>query len=102
MVTQLWCGINLFGEELGDMGELAADLDVGPDWDADEVAEVTQRLRVELLDVDGVDLRAEEAEPGSKGIGLLGIGGLIIRLAIVRMRPDLRSGARSLSPNCER
>jgi hypothetical protein len=70
------------------MGQLIADLDVAPDCDADELAEFTQRLREQLLDldVDSVNLVAEEAGPGAKGMGLLGIGGLIVRFSV---RSDL-------------
>lgn len=69
----------------GAKGELAASLDAGPDRDAEEVFELTQRLRDELLelDVDAVELEAGGAAPdGSKGPGLLAIGGLAIKFAL--------------------
>jgi hypothetical protein len=64
------------------LGQLTADIDGGPECDAEELAEVTQRLRTELLDldVDGVDLSGQAAEPGAKGFGLA-IGGLIVRFS---------------------
>ena len=66
-------------------GELAAVLDAGPDFDAEELLELTQRLRGELLelDVDAVALRTEgEVPEGAKGIELLAIGGLIVKFAL--------------------
>lgn len=69
----------------GAKGELAASLDAGPDHDAEEVFELTQRLRGELLelDVDTVELGSDgEAPEGSKGPELLAIGGLAIRFAL--------------------
>lgn len=65
------------------MGELTADLVVGPEYDSDDIADLTQRLRHELLDleVDSVVLHGQKPEPGSKGVGLLGIGGLIVRFS---------------------
>jgi hypothetical protein len=66
-------------------GELAAVLDAGPDYDAEELHELTQRLRGELLelDVDAVALRGEgDAPEGAKGIELLAIGGLVVRFAL--------------------
>jgi hypothetical protein len=69
----------------GAKGELAALLDAGPDQDAEEVFELTQGLRGELLelDVDTVELGTDgEAPDGSKGPELLAIGGLAIRFAL--------------------
>lgn len=65
--------------------ELTAQLDAGPNQDAEEVFELTQGLRGELLelDVDTVELGADgEAPAGSKGPELLAIGGLAIRFAL--------------------
>jgi hypothetical protein len=73
-------------------GELAAAIDAGPDHDAEELLDLTQRLRDELLelDVDEVALAREgEAPPGAKGIELLAIGGLVVRFA--RNAPILRA-----------
>lgn len=69
----------------GAKGELAALLDPGPDQDAEEVFELTQGLRGELLelDLDTVELASGgEAPDGSKGPELLAIGGLAIRFAL--------------------
>lgn len=71
---------------------LAALLEVGPDYDAGELLELTQRLRDELLelDVDSVVLAAYgEAPDGAKGAELLAFGGLAIQFA--RSSPVLRS-----------
>jgi hypothetical protein len=76
----------------GASGELAAAIDAGPDHDAEELLDLTQRLRDELLqlDVDDVALAREgEAPAGAKGIELLAIGGLVVRFA--RNAPILRA-----------
>lgn len=69
----------------GQQGELAAVLDAGPDSDAEELQELTQRLRGELLqlDVDTVAFETEgEAPEGSKGLDLLAMGGLVVQFAL--------------------
>jgi hypothetical protein len=69
----------------GAKGELAALLDAGPDQDAEEVFELTQRLRGELLelDVEAVELESGGTAPdGSKGPELLAIGGLAVRFVL--------------------
>jgi hypothetical protein len=66
-------------------GELAAVLDAGPDRDGEELFELTQGLREELLelDVDAVTLGSAGAAPdGSKGPELLALGGLAIQFAL--------------------
>lgn len=66
-------------------GRLVAELDSGSDDDADELADLTQRLRGELLDLDveAVELASgAEAPEGAKGLELLGIGGLVVRFAL--------------------
>jgi hypothetical protein len=63
---------------------MAAELDAGPDHDAGELAELTQRLRDELLelDVDAVEPATGGAAPeGAKGLELLALGGLVVRFA---------------------
>jgi hypothetical protein len=65
--------------------QLAAVVDAGPDSDAEELAELTQRLRGQLLelDVDAVEPATEgEAPAGAKGIELLAIGGLVVQFAM--------------------
>lgn len=77
---------------VGARGELAAVLDAGSDYDAEELHELAQRLRGELLelDVDAVGPGAHgEAPDGAKGAELLAFGGLSIQLAL--NSPVLRS-----------
>jgi len=69
----------------GSQAQLAAVLDAGPDSDAEELAELTRRLRGELLDldVDAVEPATAGAAPaGAKAVELLAIGGLVIRFAM--------------------
>jgi len=90
-------------------GEMAAVLDPGPDHDGEELFELTQGLRSELLelDVDGVALGSDGAAPdGSKGPELLALGGLAIKFmlnsAVLKSVVDTtvawlgRQGARSV------
>ena len=65
--------------------ELIAVLEAGVGYDAEELADLTERLGSELrdLDVDSVAAAADgEAPEGAKGIELLGIGGLVVRFAL--------------------
>jgi hypothetical protein len=65
--------------------QIAAELDAGPEHDAGELAELTQRLRDELLelDVDEVEPATGGAAPeGAKGLELLAVGGLVVRFAM--------------------
>jgi hypothetical protein len=67
------------------MGELEAVLDAGQDSDEEEILELTQGLRDELLelDVDAVGLAtAGEAPAGAKAPELLAIGGLAVEFAL--------------------
>jgi hypothetical protein len=76
----------------GASGELAAVLDAGADYEADELLELAQGLRGELLelDVDAVRLGIEGVAPdGAKGVELLAFGGLSIQFAL--KSPVLRS-----------
>jgi hypothetical protein len=57
---------------------------VGPDADAEDVAEATLQLRQELLDldVDAVEVpRAGEPPPGTRAVDLAAIGALVVTLA---------------------
>jgi hypothetical protein len=57
---------------------------VGPDADAEEVAEATLQLRRELLelDVEAVELpRAGEAPPGTRAVELAALGALLVTVA---------------------
>ncbi|MGB7685759.1 MAG: hypothetical protein WBL45_08245 [Solirubrobacterales bacterium] len=68
-----------------ELTELAAVLDAGPDYDSEELLELTQGLRGELLelDVDSVDLGSRgEAPEGAKGAEILAFGGLAIQFAL--------------------
>jgi hypothetical protein len=59
-------------------------LGVGPDSDAEEVAEATLQLRRELLelDVDAVEVpRAGEAPPGTRAVELAALGALAVTVA---------------------
>jgi hypothetical protein len=69
----------------GEQAQLAAVVDAGADSDAEELAELTRRLRGQLLelDVDAVEpATGGEAPTGSKGVELLAIGGLVIQFAM--------------------
>jgi hypothetical protein len=57
---------------------------VGPDADAEDLAEATLQLRRELLelDVDAVEVpRAGEPPPGTRAVDLAAVGALVITLA---------------------
>lgn len=57
---------------------------VGPDDDAEEIAEATIQLRRELLalDVDSVEVPAAgEPPPGSRAVDVAALGALIVHLA---------------------
>lgn len=65
--------------------ELAAVLDAGPDYDSEELLELTQGLRGELLelDVDAVGLESGgEASDGAKGAEILAFGELAIQFVL--------------------
>ena len=69
----------------GETGQLAAVVDAGADSDAEELAELTRRLRGQLLelDVDAVELATGgEAPRFPRGVELLAIGGLVIQFAM--------------------
>ena len=64
-------------------GELSVELHAASDTDAEELAELVGRLRAELLDLDVDAVRQAErgeAPEGSKGVGLLAAGALVVRL----------------------
>jgi hypothetical protein len=68
-----------------EQGELAIQIIGDPQADDEELAELTYRLRDELLvlDVATVEQEATGSAPAdAKGAGLLAIGGLIVRLAL--------------------
>jgi hypothetical protein len=60
---------------------LGIQVELGPDADAEEVAEATLQLRRELLDldVDSVDLAAAgQPPPGTRGVELAALGALLV------------------------
>jgi hypothetical protein len=62
-----------------------------PDADPEEVAEATLQLRRELLDLDvgTVEVpRTGEAPPGTRGVELAALGGLVVSMA----KPELLGG----------
>jgi hypothetical protein len=74
-------------------GELTAVVDAGPGYDAEELADLAQGLRGELLelDVETVTAASAGAAPeGAKGPELLIFGSLAIKLAALAS-PTLRS-----------
>jgi hypothetical protein len=63
---------------------LDVQVDLGSEAEAEEVAEATQQLRHDLLelDVDAVELaRAGEPPPGSKAVDLIALGSLVVTFA---------------------
>lgn len=75
-----------------DQSELAIEVKANSDTDDEELAELTSRLRAELLqlDVAAVESASDGQPPAdAKAIGLLAIGGLIVRFVL---RPDALRG----------
>ena|ERR1700689_5515306 len=70
---------------------LGVQVAVGPDGDAEEIAEATLRLRRELLDLD-VDVvevpGTGEPPPGSRAVDVAALGALLVHLA----DPDMLAG----------
>jgi hypothetical protein len=63
---------------------LGIQVEVGPDEDAEQVAEATLQLRRELLDLDveAVELpRAGEPPPGTRAVELAALGALVVTAA---------------------
>lgn len=84
------------------MAEHQATLDVqvavGPDSDADEVANATLQLRRELLhlDVDAVEVpRADEPPPGSKAADVMALGALVVHIADSQLLAAVVAAVRS-------
>ena len=69
-----------------EQGDLAVRLEGGPDLDDEELAELTRRLRSELLDLDVDDVVPEtasgDAPAASKGVAVGAIGGLLVQFAL--------------------
>jgi hypothetical protein len=71
------------GVMAAESAELSVELQVGPDTDADELAQLAGRLRAELLDLDVDAVRRPtrgEAPEDAKGAGLLAAGELLVGL----------------------
>ncbi len=77
---------------------LGISVGVGPDADAEEVAEATAQLRRELLDldVDAVELPpAGEPPPGSRAVDLAAIGALVVTVAQSPLLASVLAAVRS-------
>jgi hypothetical protein len=75
-----------------EQGELAIQIIGEPQADDEELAELSYRLRAELLELDVETVEQESTGPipaDAKGAGLLAIGGLIVRLTL---SPDALKG----------
>jgi hypothetical protein len=71
---------------------------VGPDAEAEEVAEATLQLRRELLDldVDAVELaRAGDAPPGTRAVELAALGALLVTAARSQLLGSVVAAVRS-------
>jgi hypothetical protein len=66
-------------------GELALEVKTLPGADAEEIAELVGRLRVELLDLDVEAVKPKTAgrsPEGAKGVELIAIGGLVVQFLL--------------------
>jgi hypothetical protein len=73
-------------------------VDLGPDVDAEEVAEVTLQLRRELLDLDVETVEAAPgpaAPPGSRGVELAALGALAVTVANSQLLPPVLSAVQA-------
>lgn len=77
---------------------LGVQVAVGPDGDAEEIAEATLQLRRELLDLD-VDAAevpgAGEPPPGSKAVDVATVGALVLNLADSQLLAAVVAAVRS-------
>ena len=77
---------------------LSVQVAVGPDGDADEVAQATLQLRRELLDldVDAVEVPgAGEPPPGSRAVDVAAVGALVVNLADSQLLAAVVAAVRS-------
>ncbi len=77
---------------------LGIQVELGPDVDAEEVAEATLQLRRELLDldVDSVDLAAAgQPPPGTRGVELAALGALLVSVTQSQMLAPVLAAIRS-------
>jgi hypothetical protein len=80
-------------------GELTVEVEAAADADFEELAQLTSRLRDELLglDVDAVQAASDgDAPDSSKGFALLAAGGLVVRFVLRRdLLESIIEGVRS-------
>ena len=77
---------------------LSVQVAIGPDGDAEEIAEATLQLRRELLDldVDAVDMPgAGEPPAGSKAVDVATVGALVLNLADSQLLDAVVAAVRS-------
>ena len=77
---------------------LSVQVAVGPDGDAEEVAQATLQLRRELLDldVDAVEVPgAGEPPPGSRAVDVAALGALVVNLADPQLLAAVVAAVRS-------
>ncbi len=77
---------------------LGVHVGIGPDADAEEVAEATAQLRRELLDldVDAVELPpAGEPPPGTRAVELAALGALLVTVAQSQLLTPVLAAVRS-------
>lgn len=77
---------------------LAIHLVVGPESDAQEVADATLRLRRELLDLDveAVEMaRAGEPPPGTRAVEVAALGALVVSVAKSQVLVNVVAAVRS-------
>jgi len=80
------------------LAKLLVEVDAGPGKDAEEVARLTGRLRVELLEFDVHAVQpatAGEAPADSKAVDLLAVSGLVVRFLGQELLKSIVDGARS-------
>ena len=80
------------------VGELLLELQAGRDTDVEELAQLTGRLRNELLDLDVIAVEptgSGQVPVDAKGVGLLALGGLVVRFADSGVLQLLVSSVRS-------
>jgi hypothetical protein len=77
---------------------LGVQVAVGPDGDAEEVAQATSQLRRELLDldVDAVQVRVSgEPPPGSRAVDVTALGALVVNIAEPQLLAAVVAAVRS-------
>jgi len=77
---------------------LSVQVVIGPDDDAEDVAQATLQLRRELLDldVDAVEVpRAGEPPPGSRAVDVAALGALVVNIADSQLLAGVVAAVRS-------